>query len=349
VDPVEFRARLTATRLDNPQTDHLYSLRSARIQFIPFQFKPILRLLRADRPRLLIADDVGVGKTIEAGLILKELSTRQNLQNVLVLCPKALTIKWRAEMRRFDEDFRILNADALRYCLDEADLEGEWPEEYSRSIVHYQLFRMGSYLIGTEGRRRHRGLLELDPAPQFDLVIADEAHHLRTPGTGGHQLIERLCLTAEAVLMLSATPVQIHRDNLYTLLHLLRPELFQDKQVFKDVIAPNRFLTSATKLLRAGPSGREDWLAAATTAVTQAANTTWGNKVLRSDRRFQEVVTRLSGGNLDDEGRVRSIRDLESISGARSMTCRGLNRPDGTSTRSWTGWLRASSRTCTRR
>ena len=49
VDPVEFRARLTATRLNNPQTDYLYSLRSARILFIPFQFKPILRLLRADR------------------------------------------------------------------------------------------------------------------------------------------------------------------------------------------------------------------------------------------------------------------------------------------------------------
>jgi ATP-dependent helicase HepA len=313
VDPVEFRARLTATRLNNPQTDHLYSLRSARIQFIPFQFKPILRLLRADRPRLLIADDVGVGKTIEAGLILKELSTRQDLQNVLVLCPKALTTKWRAEMRRFDEDFRILTAETLRYCLDEADMEGEWPQEYSRSIVHYELFRMSSYLTGTEGGRRHRGLLELDPAPQFDLVIADEAHHLRTPGSGGHQLIERLCLTAEAVLMLTATPVQIHRDNLYTLLHLLRPELFQDKQVFEDVIAPNRFLTSAAKVLRAGPCGQKDWVTAAATAVQEAANTTWGTKVLRADRRFQEVATRLSGDSLDDEGRVRSIRDLEEL------------------------------------
>jgi len=104
VGPAEFRARLAAVRLDNPQTDSVYSLRSARIQFIPFQFKPLLRLLRADRPRLLIADDVGVGKTIEAGLILKELSTRQALARVLVVCPKALTAKWRAEMRRFDRE-----------------------------------------------------------------------------------------------------------------------------------------------------------------------------------------------------------------------------------------------------
>ena len=85
-------------RLDNPQVDHIYSLRSARIQFIPFQFKPLLRLLRSEHPRLLVADDVGVGKTIEAGLILKELCTRRRLDRVLVLCPKALTVKWRAEI-----------------------------------------------------------------------------------------------------------------------------------------------------------------------------------------------------------------------------------------------------------
>src|SRR5207249_4347655 len=108
----------------------------ARIQFIPFQFKPLLRLLRSDRPRLLIADDVGVGKTIEAGLILKELTTRQRLDRVLVMCPKALTVKWRAEMRRFDEDFRVLDAGSLRYCLDEVALEGAWPSEYPRTIVH---------------------------------------------------------------------------------------------------------------------------------------------------------------------------------------------------------------------
>ena len=101
----EFRTRLIAARLAHPLTDNLYMLHAARIKFIPFQFKPLLRLLRADRPRILIADEVGVGKTIEAGLILKELQARQRLENVLIVCPKALVTKWRAEMRRFDEDF----------------------------------------------------------------------------------------------------------------------------------------------------------------------------------------------------------------------------------------------------
>lgn len=85
LDIEEFRARLTAARLSKPQVDNLYALQAARINFIPFQFKPILRFLRSDRPRLLIADEVGVGKTIEAGLILKELQTRQKLDNVLVV------------------------------------------------------------------------------------------------------------------------------------------------------------------------------------------------------------------------------------------------------------------------
>ncbi|MBA9004153.1 SNF2-related protein [Thermomonospora cellulosilytica] len=314
VDLAEFRARLTATRLGNPQVDHLYALTAARIQFIPFQFKPLLRMLRAERPRLLIADDVGVGKTIEAGLVLKELSTRQRMDNVLVLCPKALTGKWRAEMRRFDEDFRVLSARELRYCLDEVYEEGRWPQEYSRAIVHYELFRMEQYLQGTRGGgRRHLGLLELSPSPQFNLVIADEAHHLRTPASNSYRLIEKLCQTSEAVLMLSATPVQVHSDNLFTLLNLLRPDLFPDKSSFQEILEPNRHLTKAVGLLRSGESAGEDWQREAATAVAEAGETSWGRKILRADPRYQEVVQRLGGAALDDEGRVRCIRDLEEL------------------------------------
>lgn len=98
--PDEFLARLTAARLMHPLIDTLYSLYAARVRKVSFQFKPMLRLLRADRPRLLIADEVGVGKTIEGGLILKELEDRS---------PKSLVKKRRDEMRRFDEHFEILD------------------------------------------------------------------------------------------------------------------------------------------------------------------------------------------------------------------------------------------------
>lgn len=312
VDLESFRARLIAARLANPQIDHIYALRSARIQFIPFQFKPLLRLLRSDRPRLLIADDVGVGKTIEAGLILKELTTRQRLDRILVMCPKALTVKWRAEMRRFDEEFRVLDARSLRYCLDEVGLEGIWPSEYSRAIVHYELARMEPYLTGIDGRsRRHPGLLELDPAPHFDLVIADEAHHLRTPGTGSHRLMEYLCDVAEAVLMLSATPVQVSADNLFVLLSLLRPDLFPDRVAFREVTEPNRYITTAIRVLRAGPAAGTDWLEQVQLALDAAADTTWGRNALSRDPTFSRVRTQAGGERLDDGERVRCIRDLE--------------------------------------
>jgi len=153
LSPLEFRVRLNALRLKNPLSDSIYALHAARIRFIPFQFKPLLKLVRAEQPRLLIADEVGVGKTIEAGLILRELESRQNMSNVLIVCPKALVTKWRAEMKRFDEDFQILDGQALRYCLKESHLEGAWPSQYSRAIVHLELLRRDEYINGTDGKK----------------------------------------------------------------------------------------------------------------------------------------------------------------------------------------------------
>ena len=86
----EFNARLTALQLAEPSVATLYSLQAGRIDFIPYQFRPVLKFIRADRPRLLVADEVGVGKTIEAGLLLRELQARRPLRSVLVVCSKAL-------------------------------------------------------------------------------------------------------------------------------------------------------------------------------------------------------------------------------------------------------------------
>lgn len=91
----EFHARLTSLLLTAPSSSNLYSLHSGRVRFVPYQYRPVLKLLRADHPRLLIADDVGVGKTIEAGLILKELQARSKIKSVLILCPKPLVAEGR--------------------------------------------------------------------------------------------------------------------------------------------------------------------------------------------------------------------------------------------------------------
>lgn len=182
----KLRAYLTSLYLLSSSAGSLYSLRSGRVQFVPYQYRPVLRLIRSDRPRLLIADEVGVGKTIEAGLIIKELRARMDISSVLVICPKALVSerKWFLEMKRFDEHFTALDGRMLRHCLRESHLEGEWPDQYAKAIVPFSLF--DSDLIFGKGEKRNRpneGLLALDPPPRFDLVIVDEAHHIRNPDT----------------------------------------------------------------------------------------------------------------------------------------------------------------------
>ena len=98
------------TKLHHPLTDVLYSFGTSRTLFRPYQFKPVLKIMQGDDHRLLIADEVGLGKTIEAGLILSELDSRSPLDRVLVLCPAALTIKWQTEMQlRFDRKLNILS------------------------------------------------------------------------------------------------------------------------------------------------------------------------------------------------------------------------------------------------
>ncbi len=311
LDPMLFQARLTAARLAYPQADHLYAIHSARIRFIPFQLKPLLRLLRSDRPRLLIADEVGVGKTIEAGLILKELQTRNRLDHVLILCPKALVNKWREEMRRFDEDFRPLSAENLRYCLRETHLDGVWPQQYARSIVHLELLRVDQYLLGESGKKAIPGLMNLNPRPHFDLVIVDEAHHVRTPESNSNNLARFLCDISEAVLFLSATPVHIGSQNLFSLLNLLRPDVFPDFRVFQEMTEPNRFLLQAIRYVRSSSPANE-WQELAAQALEEAEKTAWGQNTLHSDPIFRDWHDQLKTKQVTENAdRVRCIRDLE--------------------------------------
>jgi len=322
----EFRARLSAIRLAHRLVDNLYALHAARIQFIPFQFKPLVRFLRADQPRLLIADEVGVGKTIEAGLILKELKARQSVDRVLVLCPKALVLKWQVELRRFDENFRILTSEGLQYCLRETYRDGVWPEEYRQSIVHLELLRRDEYLTGT---RRYPGLLTLDPPPHFSLLIVDEAHHLRNPETGSWELARFLCDQSEAAVFLSATPVHVGSQNLYTLLNLLRPDLFLDEMVFRRVIEPAPHLTGAMRVIRSQKPS-ENWPLEAAIHLEAAADTSWGRSTFRQDPRFAAWLEKMHDPNgLEPFDRVRCLRDLEEFHPLASVMNRTRRRDIG--------------------
>lgn len=155
----QFHAYLTALQIKYPGLSTLYSLNAARVDFIPYQFRPVLRFIRSDRPRLLIADGVGVGKTIEAGLILRELQARREIRSVLIVCPRPLVTekKWQNEMKRFEERFTHLDGATLRYCINEMDLDGVWPEQHQKSIVPYSQFDE-TLLYGSapEGKRKRK-------------------------------------------------------------------------------------------------------------------------------------------------------------------------------------------------
>lgn len=313
LSPEEFAVRLNSLRLSSPQVDVLYAFHSARIRFIPFQFKPLLRFLRSDQPRLLIADEVGVGKTIEAGLILRELQSRQELRNILILCPKALVVKWRTEMRRFDEDFRPLTAETLRYCLRETHQDGVWPSQYAHSIVHLELLRREEYLTGFQGKRLRHGLFTLNPPPQFDLLIVDEAHHLRTPDTRTNELARFLCNISEAVIFLTATPMHLGSKNLFTLLNLLRPDQFIDEILFQEMVTPNKYLNRAIRHVRT-KMPIDTWQSKACSELDIAAKSPWGQDVITHDPRFSEWINRLrKNSELIDEERIKFLRDMEDI------------------------------------
>ena len=309
----ELRARLTSLQILSPSTASLFSMRSGRVQFVPYQYRPVLKLIRADRPRILIADEVGVGKTIEAGLIIKELRARMDISSVLVICPKALVAerKWHNEMKRFDESFTALDGSLLRHCIKETELEGEWPEQYAKAILPFSLFDSELVLGASSGRRKDQGLLALDPPPKFDLVIVDEAHHIRNSDTYLHQGIRYFCDNAHAVVLMTATPVQLGSKDLYTLLNVLRPDLVIDQASFEQMAEPNTFINEAVRICRGAD---EDWQTAALACLDRVAQTGWGSLFISETPAFQTIYDRLSDkAPLTDHERIRTVYQIEQL------------------------------------
>ncbi|MEW6707889.1 MAG: helicase-related protein [Pseudomonadota bacterium] len=325
----ELSSLLSAAQLSSPSASALYSLNSGRVRFVPYQYRPVFKLIRADRPRLLVADEVGVGKTIEAGLILKELQARSDIKSVLIICPKALVTerKWELEMKRFDEHFVHLDGSLLRHCIKETHLGGEWPAQYERAILPTSLFD-NDLLFGRSGRGKARdpGLLELDPPPKFDLVIVDEAHHIRNSETFLHQAVRYFADNAEAVVFLSATPVQLGRDDLYTLLNVLRPDVIIDPASFEQMAEPNQFINAAIQACRRGETG---WSELVREQLREVAATTWGREVLAINPGFQHIYDGLAEGAEDGASRIKTIYSLEGLFTFSSLINRTRRRDIG--------------------
>lgn len=317
VDINTFQSYLSAYEINNPSAGNLYSLNSARIDFVPYQFRPALKMIKADEPRILIADSVGVGKTIEAGLIIKELEARSELDNVVVICPKPLVSekKWEEEMKKFDEDFTPLTGGALRQIISDTNRDEVWPARYNKVIIPYSIMDSRAY-GGDDGRHRQSvGLMDLDPAPHFDLVIIDEAHHIRNGSLDkekayAYKCTKYFCDHADAVVMLTATPLQTGDDDLFTLLNVLRPDIVMDKATFNLMSKPNEFISQASHIVRGAAEG---WQENAIETLRGVTTTQWGENVIAPNPLYQSILDTLAQDEITREERVQLITDIESL------------------------------------
>ncbi len=186
------------------------------LDFTPFdyQIKAARTALRRFRGRGLLSDEVGLGKTIEAGLVLKEYLLRQMVQRVLILTPPGLVEQWREELAtKFKiTDFVTNNDETFRRMGPDA-----W--------LHFP-FVIAS--ISTARRPEHRDKITAEP---YDLVIVDEAHHLKNRTSVTWKLVNEL--QKRYILLLTATPVQNSLTELYNLVTVLKPGQLQSPKEFQ--------------------------------------------------------------------------------------------------------------------
>ena len=246
---VDLRRKLTHIQLSGRLADLVYSMGTTNTDFYAHQYKPVLSFLESPSRGLLIADEVGLGKTIEAGLIWTELRARVDARRLLVVCPKMLCDKWRLELRnRFGVSADIVDAAELSDELGRsrpqfpesqafiASMQGirpplDWEEETGRDSTRRRLARVLRSAAGQD--------------PLLDLVIIDEAHYLRNPETATHQMGRLLREVSENVILLSATPINLKSEDLFSLLNLVDPESFAYREQFEQVISANEPLVLA--------------------------------------------------------------------------------------------------------
>ncbi|OUS30682.1 helicase [Gammaproteobacteria bacterium 45_16_T64] len=213
-----------------------------------FQLDPLVRAINMARVNLLIADDVGLGKTIEAGLVIQELLLRHRARTVLVICPASLQQKWHDEMQeKFGLDFKIVNTDYIKSLRRDRGIHANPWTSFPRLIASQDWMKSG------EGRRLLREVLPAKTTypRKFDMLVVDEAHNVAPAGSENYaidslrtQLIREIAPHFQHKLFLTATPHNGYTESFTSLLELL------DDQRFARNIVPNENNPQAQKSLQ---------------------------------------------------------------------------------------------------
>jgi SNF2 family DNA or RNA helicase len=194
--------------------EELLALRLVRgVEPHRYQIETVRRVLRVFRGRALLADEVGLGKTVEALLILREYELRGAVRRALILVPPALVGQWVEELRdKVGIDPRTTEVPALR-----ADPEVFWRGE---GVVVAS--------IATARAPRHLAAVQAEP---WDLLIVDEAHHVKNRATASFRLVDGI--KSRYLLLLTATPIETDLEELYNLVTLLKPGQFATPAAFR--------------------------------------------------------------------------------------------------------------------
>lgn len=287
--PESLRRNLLHEKLNGRLSEVVYSMDASDTDFLAYQFKPILKLLESPTNSLLIADEVGLGKTIEAGLIWTELRAREGARTLLVVCPPHLVTKWRQELkRRFGVDAQAVGpAEVLAKLEDShrnqtdgfalvATYHGLRPpkdwDETSRSPaarLAHQLAAWGD----TE-------------QPILDLLIMDEAAIMRNEDSQTSKLGGLLTPIARHKVYLSATPLHTHARNLLTLLRRLDPDTFPDEHTFSSILEANAPLVALREAILAGKD--------ATQALLDRINHALRFPLLQGNRSLSDLRQRIT-------------------------------------------------------
>jgi len=208
------------------------------IEIEDYQLDPLVRAIQMPRANLLIADDVGLGKTVETGLVIQELIVRNRARTALVICPASLQTHWRDQMRdKFGLEFRIVDSSLMRNLRRSRGIHSNPWTHFPRLITSVDFIKRDTPL-----RLFREVLPEQATYPRrFDILVLDEAHNVSPSGSGHYaidsqrtQAIREITPHFEHKLFLSATPHNGYSESFSALLELL------DNQRFARGVAPDR-------------------------------------------------------------------------------------------------------------
>jgi ATP-dependent helicase HepA len=199
----------------------IYGLSGARVSLLPHQLFIAHEVANRNAPRVLLADEVGLGKTIEAGLILHQQVLRERVKRALLIVPEPLLHQWLVEMlRRFNLRFSLFNEDRCA-----AHVEDDGNPFLSEQLVLCSL----DFFI------QHPEWMTQALAAGWDMLVVDEAHHLQwqpQQPSPEYEFVEQLAQQTPSVLLLTATPEQLGAAGHFARLRLLDPHRFHDLQAF---------------------------------------------------------------------------------------------------------------------